>query len=101
MKQAVLSLSGGMDSSTVLLHLLEKGYEVHVFSLHKKYYSGDALKALNQLQIKNKSILDLKTIRVGVGFSFQLFWKQDLPSREWDQNLDWIITDKELFRCSC
>ena len=27
-KQAVLSLSGGMDSSTVLLHLLEKGYEV-------------------------------------------------------------------------
>lgn len=28
MKKAVLSLSGGMDSSTVLLHLLEKGYEV-------------------------------------------------------------------------
>ena len=28
MKQAVLSLSGGMDSSTVLLHLLEKGYQV-------------------------------------------------------------------------
>jgi len=27
-KQAVLSLSGGMDSSTVLLHLLAKGYKV-------------------------------------------------------------------------
>ena len=27
-KHAVLSLSGGMDSSTVLLHLLEKGYQV-------------------------------------------------------------------------
>jgi len=27
-KQAVLSLSGGMDSSTVLLHLLSEGYEV-------------------------------------------------------------------------
>ena len=27
-KQAVLSLSGGMDSSTVLVHLLEKDYEV-------------------------------------------------------------------------
>ena len=28
-KQAVLALSGGMDSSTLLLHLLEKEYEVH------------------------------------------------------------------------
>ena len=27
-KQAVLSLSGGMDSSTVLLHLLANDYEV-------------------------------------------------------------------------
>jgi len=32
MKQAVLSLSGGMDSSTVLLHLLEKGYQVTAVS---------------------------------------------------------------------
>ena len=31
-KQAVLSLSGGMDSSTVLLHLLSKGYEVTALS---------------------------------------------------------------------
>ena len=31
-KQAVLSLSGGMDSSTVLLHLLEKGYKVTAVS---------------------------------------------------------------------
>jgi len=31
-KQAVLSLSGGMDSSTVLLHLLAKGYEVTALS---------------------------------------------------------------------
>ncbi len=28
MKQAVLSLSGGMDSSSLLLHLLANGYEV-------------------------------------------------------------------------
>ena len=27
-KQAVLSLSGGMDSSTLLLHLLANDYEV-------------------------------------------------------------------------
>ena len=32
MKQAVLSLSGGMDSSTVLLYLLEKDYEVTALS---------------------------------------------------------------------
>ena len=31
-KQAVLSLSGGMDSATVLLHLLEKDYEVTALS---------------------------------------------------------------------
>ena len=32
MKKAVLSLSGGMDSSTVLLHLLNKDYEVTCLS---------------------------------------------------------------------
>jgi 7-cyano-7-deazaguanine synthase len=32
MKQAVLSLSGGMDSSTLLLHLLKNGYEVTAIS---------------------------------------------------------------------
>jgi 7-cyano-7-deazaguanine synthase len=31
-KYAVISLSGGMDSSTVLLHLLEKGYECTTIS---------------------------------------------------------------------
>lgn len=31
-EQAVLSLSGGMDSSTLLLHLLAKGYEVTALS---------------------------------------------------------------------
>ena len=33
-KQAVLSLSGGMDSSTVLLYLLEKDYEVTAISFN-------------------------------------------------------------------
>jgi len=31
-KQAVLSLSGGMDSSTLLLHLLANGYDVTAMS---------------------------------------------------------------------
>ena len=34
MKQAVLSLSGGMDSSTVLLHLLRNNYEVTAVSFN-------------------------------------------------------------------
>ena len=33
-KQAVLSLSGGMDSSTVLLHLLAHDYEVTAVSFN-------------------------------------------------------------------
>ena len=33
-KQAVLSLSGGMDSSTVLLHLLAHDYEVTAISFN-------------------------------------------------------------------
>lgn len=33
MKKAVLSLSGGMDSSTVLLHLLNKDYEVRAICI--------------------------------------------------------------------
>jgi NAD(P)H-hydrate epimerase len=41
-------------------HLRKKGYKVDVFCLQKKYYKDDALKALNQLQIKSKNILDLK-----------------------------------------
>ena len=32
MKQAVLSLSGGMDSSTLLLHLLANNYQVTALS---------------------------------------------------------------------
>ena len=33
-KQAVLSLSGGMDSSTLLLHLLANKYEVTAVSFN-------------------------------------------------------------------
>lgn len=47
------------------------------------------------------SVLDLKAIKVGVGYSFQFFWERSLPSKEWDQRLDWVITDKELIKCSC
>ncbi len=63
-KQPIIVVSGpgnnGGDGFILAEYLRKKGYEVDVFCLQKKYYKGDALKALNQLQIKSKSILDLK-----------------------------------------
>jgi len=63
-KQPIIVVCGpgnnGGDGFILAEYLRKKGYEVDVFCLQKKYYKGDALKALNQLQIKNKSILDLK-----------------------------------------
>ena len=34
MKKAVISLSGGMDSTGLLVHLLAKGYEVYCLSFY-------------------------------------------------------------------
>ena len=63
-KQPIIVVCGpgnnGGDGFILAEYLRKKAYEVDVFCLQKKYYKGDALKALNQLQIKNKSILDLK-----------------------------------------
>ena len=36
MKKAILSLSGGLDSTALLLHLIDKGYDIHTIS----YYYG-------------------------------------------------------------
>ena len=48
-KQAVLSLSGGMDSSTVLLHLLAKGYEVTALSFDYGQKHNVELKRASEL----------------------------------------------------
>ena len=72
-KQAVLSLSGGMDSSTVLLHLLAKGYEVTALSFdygqkHKVELkrAGELIEYLNQKGWKVKyqciTLLGLKDL---------------------------------------
>ena len=34
--KAILSLSGGLDSTALLLHLIHKGYDIHTIS----YYYG-------------------------------------------------------------
>ena len=63
-KQPIIIVCGpgnnGGDGFILAEYLRKKGYKVDVFCLQKKYYKGDALKALNQLQIKSKNILDLK-----------------------------------------
>ena len=56
MKQAVLSLSGGMDSSTVLLHLLEKGYEVTALSFdYGQKHSVELERAAELIQYLRKN----------------------------------------------
>ena len=49
MKQAVLSLSGGMDSSTLLLHLLANGYKVTALSFDYGQKHRVELKRAQQL----------------------------------------------------
>ena len=70
MKQAVLSLSGGMDSSTVLLHLLAKGYEVTAvsFDYGQKHNvelerAQDLVNYINLSRI-NESNINYKTIKL-------------------------------------
>jgi 7-cyano-7-deazaguanine synthase len=48
-KQAVLSLSGGMDSSTLLLHLLDYGYEVTALSFDYGQKHNVELERANEL----------------------------------------------------
>ena len=63
-KQPIIVVCGpgnnGGDGFILAEYLRKKSYKVDVFCLQKKHYKGDALKALNQLQIKSKNILDLK-----------------------------------------
>ena len=63
-KQPIIVVCGpgnnGGDGFILAEYFRKKDYEIDVFCLHKKNYKADALKALNQLHIKRKSILDLK-----------------------------------------
>ena len=55
MKKAVISLSGGMDSTGLLVHLLAKGYEVYCLS----FYYGQKHRV--ELERANKNIEYLKS----------------------------------------
>jgi 7-cyano-7-deazaguanine synthase len=60
MKQAVLSLSGGMDSSSLLLHLLANGYEVTAlgfdYGQKHKVELQRALSLVQYLKFKNQPV---------------------------------------------
>ena len=72
MKQAVLSLSGGMDSSTLLLHLLSTGYQVTALSFDYGQKHRVELERAQQLITyinehlfsQNKPLVRYQTIRL-------------------------------------
>ena len=64
-KQAVLALSGGMDSSTVLLHLLEKGYEVTALSFdYGQKHSVELERASELIEYLDKAGYPVKYQRI-------------------------------------
>ena len=65
MKQAVLSLSGGMDSSTVLLHLLAKGYEVTALSFdYGQKHNVELERAAELIEYLNRNGYSVKYQRI-------------------------------------
>lgn len=70
-KQAVLSLSGGMDSSTLLLHLLSKGYEVTALSFdYGQKHKLELERAKELVQYINSNRQAYHTDHVEGGFEY-------------------------------
>lgn len=65
-KKAVLSLSGGMDSSTLLIHLLSKGYEVTALTFDYGQKHSIEIEKAKQLTkyLSDKNVMDSSSHRV-------------------------------------
>ena len=60
MKHAVLSLSGGMDSSTLLLHLLSNGYKVTALSFdYGQKHKVELERATELVEYLNSTLHDM------------------------------------------
>ena len=83
MKQAVLSLSGGMDSSTLLLHLLANGYKVTALSFdYGQKHRVELERAQQLVDYLNNSYKEEVTINNQVPFSpikYQVIKLDGLP----------------------
>ena len=84
MKQAVLSLSGGMDSSTLLLHLLANGYQVTALSFDYGQKHRVELERAQQLvdYINGQSVMDeaSKTVEYPYFVNYQVIKLDGLTS---------------------
>jgi len=74
-KQAVLSLSGGMDSSTLLLHLLSKGYEVTALSFDYGQKHKIELERASELVNYNNHTID---------------------NLDFDKKIQWVMRNRDI-----
>ena len=70
MKKAILSLSGGLDSTALLLHLIEKKYEIHTISYYYGQKNKSELDGLDTIFSTKDALMGLKGVLSGERVQF-------------------------------